>query len=445
MNASGTDETIRFDKPGPGGAGDGTPPPPPPGPPPGSPPPGPPPGGWWSGVPAVQALRRSATDRKVAGVCGGLARTLGVDPLVLRICIVVLTIFGGAGALLYGLAWLLLPEEGQYESLGERAARGRGDASLILPILVVVMGLTVFGAIGDGSVTAAVVVTLLAIGAVVALRGDRPWAPVAGPAAPPPAYPSPPPPMGPVHPGAGGPPPAADPYGRTAGTAYTPPPPVPPVPPVAPPPADRPKEKNGPLALLTISTAAVVAGLVLLACHALGEGADVPLVLGSALAVLGLGLVVATRWGRAGGVVPLGIVLIVGLVLDGVADNPVRGGVGDRTWAPTTVGLVQGKEYRLGAGNATLDLRGLALDGQRVSVEASLGIGELVVLVPADVALEIDADVNAVGDLRLPDRPDDSGTDLSEDFTDPTGAVNGTLVLDLDVNVGSLEVRREAS
>ncbi|NHC15461.1 PspC domain-containing protein [Motilibacter deserti] len=466
MNSNGADETtVRFDKPGgapPGGPGSGEAPPPPgggppPGPPPGPqpPPPGaqpPPSGGWFAGVPAVQALRRSTYDRKVAGVCGGLARSFGIDPLVLRVAVVVLTVFGGAGALLYGLAWLLLPEDGQHESLGERAARGRGDASLILPILVVVMGLSVFGAIGDGSVTAVVVVTLLALGAFVALRGDRPPAPVAGPQMPPPAYPpayAPTGPLGPVGPtgpvGPMGPPPAADPYGRTAGTAYSPPPPPPPVTPVPSPPPDKPKEKSGPLTLLTISAAAVVAGLVTLVCRAAGEEADVPLVLGSALAVLGLGLVVAVKWGRAGGIVPVGVLLIVVLVLNGIADNPVRGGVGDRTWAPVTAEAAQAREYRLGMGNATLDLRGLALDGQRVDVEASLGVGELTVLVPDDVALEIDADVNAVGDLRLPGRPDDSGSDLSSTYADASGAGNGTLVLDLDVNVGSLEVRREAS
>ena len=56
-------------------------------------------------------LRRSATDRKVAGVAGGLARHLDIDPLVLRVAFVVLAFFGGAGLLLYGACWLLVPEE----------------------------------------------------------------------------------------------------------------------------------------------------------------------------------------------------------------------------------------------------------------------------------------------------------------------------------------------
>ncbi|WP_435743462.1 PspC domain-containing protein, partial [Nocardioides sp. SYSU DS0663] len=56
-------------------------------------------------------LRRSTTDRKVAGVAGGLARHLDVDPVLLRVVFVVLVFFGGAGLVLYGAVWLLVPED----------------------------------------------------------------------------------------------------------------------------------------------------------------------------------------------------------------------------------------------------------------------------------------------------------------------------------------------
>src|SRR5689334_14280111 len=58
-----------------------------------------------------RTLRRSATDRKVAGVAGGLARHLDIDPLLVRVLLVVLVFFGGSGLLLYGALWLLVPEE----------------------------------------------------------------------------------------------------------------------------------------------------------------------------------------------------------------------------------------------------------------------------------------------------------------------------------------------
>jgi phage shock protein C len=57
-------------------------------------------------------LRRSRTDRMVGGVCGGLARTLGVDAALVRVLLVIATILGfGTGAVLYLACWLLVPEE----------------------------------------------------------------------------------------------------------------------------------------------------------------------------------------------------------------------------------------------------------------------------------------------------------------------------------------------
>jgi phage shock protein PspC (stress-responsive transcriptional regulator) len=60
----------------------------------------------------VKKLRRSRDDRMVAGVCGGVAKLLGVDAALLRILLVAATLFGfGAGALLYLACWILVPEE----------------------------------------------------------------------------------------------------------------------------------------------------------------------------------------------------------------------------------------------------------------------------------------------------------------------------------------------
>jgi phage shock protein PspC (stress-responsive transcriptional regulator) len=57
-------------------------------------------------------LVRSRSDRMLGGVCGGLGKTLGVDPALLRIGLVVLTVLGaGAGAIIYLAAWILAPEE----------------------------------------------------------------------------------------------------------------------------------------------------------------------------------------------------------------------------------------------------------------------------------------------------------------------------------------------
>jgi len=59
-----------------------------------------------------RVLRRSTTDRQIAGVCGGMAEYFGVDATAVRLLWVVLSIFVGAiifGVIAYLLAWLIIP------------------------------------------------------------------------------------------------------------------------------------------------------------------------------------------------------------------------------------------------------------------------------------------------------------------------------------------------
>ena len=97
----------------------GTPVPPPPPPPP-------------SGQP--RALRRSPTDKVIAGVCGGLGRYLGIDPVLLRIAFVVLAVAGGGGIPLYVIAWIAIPEEKEGEAVGLETPRPDAAATARLVI-----------------------------------------------------------------------------------------------------------------------------------------------------------------------------------------------------------------------------------------------------------------------------------------------------------------------
>lgn len=57
-------------------------------------------------------LRRSRDDRMIAGVCGGIAERFGTDAAPVRLLLVAATLLGfGTGALLYLVAWAVLPEE----------------------------------------------------------------------------------------------------------------------------------------------------------------------------------------------------------------------------------------------------------------------------------------------------------------------------------------------
>jgi len=57
------------------------------------------------------SLTRSSSDRKLAGVAGGLAEYLKVDPLLVRIGFAVSTLFTGAGIVAYAVMWALVPSE----------------------------------------------------------------------------------------------------------------------------------------------------------------------------------------------------------------------------------------------------------------------------------------------------------------------------------------------
>lgn len=61
--------------------------------------------------PPGRRLRRSVTDRKIGGVCGGVAIFLGLDPSIVRLVWVLACFVGGGGLIAYVVAWIILPQE----------------------------------------------------------------------------------------------------------------------------------------------------------------------------------------------------------------------------------------------------------------------------------------------------------------------------------------------
>jgi phage shock protein C len=86
------------------------------------------------------ALRRSRRDRVIGGVCGGIARYLDVDPVLLRVAAVALALSGGVGVLAYVVAWVVLPEAEDGEP--ERAApvAGRHAVSIVVGAALIGLG-----------------------------------------------------------------------------------------------------------------------------------------------------------------------------------------------------------------------------------------------------------------------------------------------------------------
>jgi phage shock protein PspC (stress-responsive transcriptional regulator) len=382
-------------------------------------------------------LRRSVADRKVAGVAGGLGRHLNIDPTILRVAFVVLAFFGGAGLLLYVALWLFVPEDGRDEAI---VATSPSTRTALLIVTAVVAALLLvgdsWGGLGFPWPLAVIALVLF----LVLTNRDKPMSttyppPQSGPepgasqgaqpAAPPDAQP------GPV---ASGPEDTAA-YAPYYGNL----PPTPSAYPVQQPPAPRPP--RGPrLFWFTVALLAVALGSLGLYDVAQGGVADAAYP-ALALAVIGGMLVVGAWFGRPGGLIALGVVAAIVLLATSVAEPRFAGERLTRE-TPTTAVQVEDR-YFVPAGSVRVDLSNIRdverLDGRTVEVEANAG--ELVVILPENIDVDIDADVAVAGEVTVLGETR-AGTGVSLERTVDGGQDAPRMDLELDVVVGSIEVRQ---
>ena len=130
------------------------------------------------------------------------------------------------------------------------------------------------------------------------------------------------------------------------------------------------------------------------------------------------------------------------LALGSALDVPIGGGVGDREAHPTTAGAIQ-SEYELGIGQLTLDLSDLTstdfLAAEIHRVRAKVGVGELIVIVPVDLDVRVEAHAG-LGDVRV-FGIEASGFDVDRTVS-TTGPPSQVLDLVVSVGLGQVEVRR---
>jgi hypothetical protein len=203
---------------------------------------------------------------------------------------------------------------------------------------------------------------------------------------------------------------------------------------------ERPSSVLGQVVLGALLLAA--AGLWALAAADVVEP-DVSDVLGLGILGIGVGLVVGAWFGRARWLIAPGLLLVAALSVAGAVDVPLEGGFGERRFEPLALAELR-DEYRLVAGEMVLDLRSLDLPAERVVVEASIGAGSLVVVLPPDATAVVDAEIGA-GELSLPGDLDDGhrgGVGVDQRVTLPGDEGAGTLVLDLEVGLGEVQVSR---
>jgi len=165
---------------------------------------------------------------------------------------------------------------------------------------------------------------------------------------------------------------------------------------------------------------------------------NLTVVLAIGTGVVGAALIVGAFFGRAHTLILVGLFLLAATGISNTLDVPLRGGIGDRTYRPIHVAELQSR-YQLGIGKLEIDLRDVPLDGRTTVVDAQDGIGELLVLVPSSVRVEVHAHAGA-GAVRMFGRESGGWPENDERAIDGTGA--GVLQLNLRVGAGEVNVRR---
>ncbi|MGK2950472.1 MAG: PspC domain-containing protein, partial [Acidimicrobiales bacterium] len=418
-------------------------------------------------------------DGHIGGVCAGVAEYFDVDPVIVRIAAVVLA-FSGPGLAVYVLAWIFVPEaKGPWRTgTPEASGAGKDKGAQIFGIVLLAMSAAFLW--GDWWSPARrwfFPVGLMALGAWLVLRGNErrrdadEWAATAASAPSDPAsgdgatssdagvgFAEGPPPFGSVgldaettSEVATADPTAAqesttgtdasgvdlsqvpdryraEPWAGAYATAAT----------GAMDPAELAARRRR-----RIVTPSVLGALLVWGGAAALLGVSLQTGLAVALCIVGIGFVVGAFMGGAWMLFVPAVVLAGALIVVSAIDIPLRGPIGERDWVPTSSEDVQ-DVYEMSLGEGTLDLRGIELAaGERLEVTASIGVGHLVVELPPGVGAEVAADVGA-GETDLFGSKN-SGVGVDANANEGADPETGTIVLDLQVGVGQIEVRQPSS
>ncbi len=381
------------------------------------------------GTPSSRQLVRPHQRRMIGGVALGIANYLVISPVLVRIAFVVTLFFGGFGLVAYMAGWLLIRDEREPESIAQRVAeKVQSGPAWIGVVLILVAVLIVLDRVTylSGSIVWA---TVLLIGGVLLYRGD-----LAGPRSdrPTPALSTIPATM------------AAP--ATQADVVEGPPsaPPNLPEPPLtAPPPAPAgPPPPRSMLGRVTVGIGLLVLGALAVADNLTTRLDPQPRhYLALATVVVGAGLMVGAWAGRARWMILLGVLLVPPLLVSPMAELDWRTNFDARVVSPATVAELH-SFYDPSAARLVFDLTDIPWDGDVASFAASIGAGEIVLIVPDDVAVTGTARVG-VGEIETPSGTRSGFGELSSALSMP--GESGTIAADLSVRAGRIEVVRADS
>ncbi|MFF1818304.1 PspC domain-containing protein [Kribbella sp. NPDC058245] len=410
----------------------------------------------------VQNWQRSRSDRMLAGVCGGIGRALGIDPVLIRVVMAVL-IISGPGVIFYIAAWVLMPDEGSDRSpaqglLGDRI---RPDHPWLGPIVVgvaVFVAIAMMSSFNFGRFVPGPLIVLAIIGVVAYHRkGGRrgrsntrsEWA---GPSGnwthgqpgwtqtqsqtqrpvqdtPAPAAASQRPqdrvsePVQPVWT-------EADPLGLYVDEA-----------PAAPPSTTRTAEPPAKGVRGVKSIVVLLTGAAIGICALVGVATPTMLIIG--VAVLGAGMLLGGFVGRTAGLLPLGLLLAAGAVLSNLFPSVPHNFADVNYVAPAGQVIdATSSTYNFDAGTVHLDLtKATFAPGAKIDVHGRAG--DVVVKLPQNV--DVDGQLNAeLGELDgLTSKQSGHGAQLTlKDLGADQKAGPEQVVLDLDLKLGTIRVER---
>ena len=347
---------------------------------------------------SITDVKRSRSDALLGGVSTGVAKHFDIDPVIVRIGFVVLTLIGGAGIICYVAGWALLPSEDGPSHVAEWFNLDQNEERVRVGGLVAAAVLSLLAVVGDSGwgwgagfpwwlLPAAL---LFAIFVVWPQRRRQEAVD------------------------------AVDTQQVHASGATAP----------------RPRERRSPALLgLTLSILAIALAVTRLVAESRG-GVDWTVYVAVALGVVGVGLLISTFFGDGGPLIALGLLLALTLAVGSAVPN-LR--IGEQLETPTTASVVDTR-YEHGLGKLQIDLSDVkdpqALLGRTLHIDS--GVGETRVIVPSGLDIDVDATVRA-GEIRLFDRKA-SGTNV--DMSSPADSYRH-LTIQIHHRLGTIEVIRK--
>jgi phage shock protein PspC (stress-responsive transcriptional regulator) len=388
----------------------------------------------------VRTSSASPENRYLGGVAGGIARHLDIDPLIVRIALVIAVFFGGSGVILYGACWLFVPDEKDGKAVITVDARSR---NVVLWLAAIVAAVSAIGDVAGGIdfpwwlIPTGILVLILTrvwdFRDVPSREAKERAAAAAGTAA------------------------TATASATTAAATAT----------------DealtraaaatqaaldqahastelalskarqRAANKRGPVlfwfTMALVALAEVALGVID------GAGASIS---GSAYPALALGLIgvmllVGAFWGRAGGLILAGLIAVGFL---GAATANDRWGDDHRIHETPTAASTVADRYSFGVGDLTLDLRRVSdlagLDGRTIEVRGTLG--DLTVIVPPQIGVRATANLSGFGEIDLLGHRQDG---ISVSATGGNSAAPGqpSITIDARLKVGQITITDDES